>query len=296
MHQSEIDIGVLSNVRPDSVSASASLDWYETALAGLPASVVALRKQLDETDVWLPTPMAELDINGVQLGGDGESGLFNLRLSPGETLAVLDPHRACEHPLWRLLSGQDLPVAGMTRLGGVLLEQCTEQIGLVSRAPSWRPWRRVIDELMQGRKDGHARQAVRDALQVAGLAGCAQCWPWQLSCDQRYLVALVRALLAEPTLLLLEAPGVALAAETRQARQRLLRVLRAGRPITTVLFTNDAGDAVASADRVLLMQDARLVLDERPARGATRCAVSSELLAVELRLRAQLMSICTSLR
>jgi sulfonate transport system ATP-binding protein len=146
------------------------------------------------------------------------------------------------------------------------------------------PWKTVLANVALGIAGGTGR--AMGALDAVGLGGRAGDWPSTLSGGQRQRVALARALVHEPALLLLDEPLGALDALTRIEMQRLIESLWLARGFTAVLVTHDVQEAVALADRVLLVEDGRITLDlnidlPRPrARGtAPFAALEQEVLA-----------------
>ena len=117
-----------------------------------------------------------------------------------------------------------------------------------------------------------------------GLGERANDWPAELSGGQRQRVALARALLHEPQLLLLDEPLGALDALTRIEMQQLIESLWLARGFTAVLVTHDVQEALALADRVVLIEEGRITLDlkvdlPRPrARGNAAFAALEQLL------------------
>jgi sulfonate transport system ATP-binding protein len=121
------------------------------------------------------------------------------------------------------------------------------------------PWKTVLANVALG-LTGSARRPLA-ALDAVGLGARAGDWPATLSGGQRQRVALARALVHEPALLLLDEPLGALDALTRIEMQRLIESLWLERGFTAVLVTHDVQEAVALADRVLLVEDGRITLD-----------------------------------
>ena len=121
------------------------------------------------------------------------------------------------------------------------------------------PWKSVLGNVRLGLKDGD--QAALAALAAVGLGERAGDWPSALSGGQRQRVALARALVHKPPLLLLDEPLGALDALTRIEMQRLIEALWLSRGFTAVLVTHDVQEAVALADRVLVIEDGRIALD-----------------------------------
>lgn len=146
------------------------------------------------------------------------------------------------------------------------------------------PWKTVIDNVGLGLK-GHWRDAARHALASVGLENRAGEWPAALSGGQKQRVALARALIHRPGLLLLDEPLGALDALTRIEMQDLIESLWQEHGFTVLLVTHDVSEAVAMADRVLLIEDGKIGLDvtvdiARPRRlGSVRLAeLESEVL------------------
>ena len=106
-------------------------------------------------------------------------------------------------------------------------------------------------------------RSARGALAQVGLSDRAHDWPAVLSGGQRQRVALARALVHAPRLLLLDEPLGALDALTRIEMQGLIEDLWREQGFTALLVTHDVGEAVALADRILLVEDGRIAMDER---------------------------------
>ena len=122
------------------------------------------------------------------------------------------------------------------------------------------PWQRVIGNVGIARGEGWRADSLA-ALNAVGLADRAQDWPSILSGGQRQRVALARALVARPKILLLDEPFGALDALTRVEMHQLLERLWRERGFTAVLITHDVGEAVALADRVIVLRDGGVALD-----------------------------------
>jgi sulfonate transport system ATP-binding protein len=105
------------------------------------------------------------------------------------------------------------------------------------------------------------REEALDTLEQVGLRDRANEWPGVLSGGQRQRVALARALAGAPELLLLDEPLGALDALTRIDMQQLIEGLWEERGFTAVLVTHDVSEAVALADRVVLIENGRIALD-----------------------------------
>jgi len=122
------------------------------------------------------------------------------------------------------------------------------------------PWKRVIDNVGLG-LSGDWRPRAEQALAEVGLAERANEWPAALSGGQKQRVALARALIHQPRLLLLDEPLGALDALTRIEMQQLIERLWLQHGFTVLLVTHDVSEAVAMADRVILIEDGAIGLD-----------------------------------
>ncbi|MEU8022926.1 ABC transporter ATP-binding protein [Micromonospora haikouensis] len=196
-----------------------------------------------------------------------------LRVRAGEVVALLGPNGAGKTTALRALAGLHPLAAGHLTLDGVDLDRPDGRVwvpperrpvGVVFQDYLLFPHLSARDNVAFGpRRRGADRRAARaraDAwLDRVGLAGYARRRPRQLSGGQAQRVALARALAVEPTLLLLDEPLAALDARTRvDTRAELHRHLGA-HPGATVLVTHDPLDALVLADRLVIVEDGRVV-------------------------------------
>ena len=182
--------------------------------------------------------------------------------------------------LLKLAAGLLHPDAGHITLQDAELTAPGPKLGFVFQSPTLLEWHRVLDNVLlpvslQHRPTREEVECAQQLLAQLGLAAHAGHYPRQLSGGQQSRVALARALILEPALLLLDEPFAALDAITREELQDdLLHMCRERR--TTVLFvTHDIAEAVYLADRVAVMDAGRIVEQvrvdlPRPRGGATR--------------------------
>ena len=180
---------------------------------------------------------------------------LNLTIAPGEFVALLGRSGSGKTTLLRALAGLD-PIAG----DGVLLP---ERRAVVFQEPRLLPWRRVKANVALGLRIDGADAKAESALGEVGLGHRVEAWPATLSGGEAQRTALARALVREPELLLLDEPFGALDALTRTRMHDLvLRLWRAHRP-AVLLVTHDVDEAIALADRVLVLDGGRIATEER---------------------------------
>jgi sulfonate transport system ATP-binding protein len=142
------------------------------------------------------------------------------------------------------------------------------------------PWKSVADNVRLGMSKAALPAAIA-ALQAVGLEDRAADWPAALSGGQRQRVALARALVHRPQLLLLDEPLGALDALTRIEMHALLERLWLESGFTTLLVTHDVQEAVALADRIIVIDEGTIVFDEAVNLRRPRIRASREFAAVE---------------
>lgn len=181
----------------------------------------------------------------------------------GEIHCLLGRSGCGKTTLLKLAAGLILPKEGTIRIGGETLRGPGARIGFVFQAPTLLGWLSALDNVLlpislKRRVTASDRAAARDLLALVGLADLAARRPFELSGGQQSRVAVARALIGEPDLLLLDEPFAALDALTREELQDdLLRLCRLHG--TTALFvTHDIAEAVYLADRVAVMAVGRV--------------------------------------
>lgn len=185
---------------------------------------------------------------------------LDLNIAPGQFVAVIGRSGCGKTTLLRLLSGLDAPTEGTIRVGGKLVKGVESRSRVLFQDARLLPWQTVIGNVGIAREPGWRKEA-QQALADVGLADRAHEWPSVLSGGQRQRVALARALVSEPHVLLLDEPFGALDALTRREMHELLLRIWTARRFTTVLITHDVGEALALADRIIVLKDGERVLD-----------------------------------
>lgn len=189
---------------------------------------------------------------------------LNLSIEPGKFVAIVGRSGCGKSTLLRLLAGLDGVSGGSLTRQGEPINGINADTRFMFQDARLLPWQTVIDNVkvgITGTKQADAERRAYAALQLVGLADRAHDWPSVLSGGQRQRVALARALVGSPHLLLFDEPLGALDALTRIDMQRLIERLWETRGFTAVLVTHDVSEAVALADRVILIEEGRVALD-----------------------------------
>jgi len=203
---------------------------------------------------------------------------LTIDVADGEVLAVLGPNGAGKSTLLRVLAGLLPPDRGSVVLDGVTpwdddvahVPAHRRALGMVFQDHLLFPHLSVTDNVAfglrtRGVRKGVAREAAVGWLDRVGLAGLGDRRPGQLSGGQAQRAALARALVGDPRVLLLDEPLSALDARTRLTVRAELRRHLAEFAGSTVLVSHDPVDAMALADRVVVVEDGRVVQAGTPA-------------------------------
>ena len=205
-----------------------------------------------------------LEVRGVDKRYGARSVLHkaDLVIEPGEFVAIVGRSGCGKSTLLRLVAGLEAATAGTLSTDGKAVNGLHDDTRIMFQEARLLPWRRVLDNVALGLpRDQRGRG--REVLAQVGLAERENEWPARLSGGQRQRVALARALVHQPRLLLLDEPLGALDALTRIEMHRLIEGLWQRHGFTALLVTHDVQEAVALADRVILIEDGQIALDQR---------------------------------
>ena len=195
----------------------------------------------------------------------------SLRFEDGEFVSLLGPSGCGKTTLLRIIAGLIPKTAGSVRIRGEEVTGPHPDFGFVFQTPNLMPWRNVLDNVLfpmeiLGKRDAAARARAFELLEMVGLKGFHDVRPHQLSGGMQQRAALCRALVHQPTLLLMDEPFGALDELTRMEMNDLLLDIRARTKATVVFVTHSIAEAIYLSDQVL-------VFSKRPARIAERIAV-----------------------
>jgi sulfonate transport system ATP-binding protein len=228
---------------------------------GLPLTVRGLRKSFGDNQV----------LRGI-----------DLHIPAGQFVAIVGRSGCGKSTLLRLIAGLETIDAGTIGFGA---ETRPQDVRVMFQEPRLLPWARVLSNVEVGlgrdRASSDAQDRAKRALAEVGLEDKRGQWPAVLSGGQKQRVALARALVSDPRVLAFDEPLGALDALTRISMQRLLERVWRDQGFTAILVTHDVAEAVALADRVLVIEDGRIAHDVEVDIPRPRRRGSADLAALE---------------
>jgi sulfonate transport system ATP-binding protein len=203
---------------------------------------------------------------------------LDLTVGDEELVVLLGPSGCGKTTLLRLLAGLDRPDGGTVEV--------PVRRAIVFQGDRLLPWQRVLPNVTLGLHGPDANQRAEKALAEVGLAGRERAWPKELSGGEAQRVALARALVSEPELVLLDEPFAALDAITRLRMHNLVRALRRQHHASMLLVTHDVDEAIALADRIVVMSQGRIAASHP----VTLSAAERDMSVAREDLRAELLT------
>jgi NitT/TauT family transport system ATP-binding protein len=194
--------------------------------------------------------------------GSGPGAIVALRdidftVADGEFMSIVGPSGCGKSTLLKILAGL-ISSDGEALINGTPVEGPRQDIGMVFQSPVLFPWRSVLGNVLlpvDVQRLGREKMTQRalGLISLVGLSGFEHRYPWELSGGMQQRVALVRALVHDPALLLMDEPFGALDALTREAMNVELQRIWLERRKTVLFVTHSTSEAVFLADRVLVM-------------------------------------------
>lgn len=241
----------------------------EVRSPGLPLTIRGMRKSFGDNEV----------LRGI-----------DLHIPAGEFVAIVGQSGCGKSTLLRLIAGLETITGGTISFGE---EAHAADIRVMFQEPRLLPWARVLDNVEVGlgreRNLPDAQARAEHALNEVGLGEKRGQWPATLSGGQKQRVALARALVSQPRVLAFDEPLGALDALTRISMQALLERVWRDQGFTAILVTHDVAEAVALADRVLVIEDGRIAHDVDVDIPRPRRRGSADLAALEGSILRQLL-------
>jgi sulfonate transport system ATP-binding protein len=203
-----------------------------------------------------------------------------LEIAQGEFVALIGRSGSGKSTLLRALAGLDDGIEGTVTVDG--------EVGVAFQDARLVPWKRVRDNVALGLRHPDPARAAATALEEVGLSEHADAWPLTLSGGEAQRVSLARALVRDPRLLVLDEPFGALDALTRITMHGLVLGLWERHRPAVLLVTHDVDEALALADRVLVLADGRIAHESRIELDRPRDRDNHELTELRDRLLSEL--------
>ncbi len=244
------------------------------------------------TETEIPTRGLRIVLSGLSKRFGTREVLRNnhLVIEPGEFVAIVGRSGCGKSTLLRLVAGLEDASGGELLIEGQPVKDLREDTRIMFQDARLLPWKRVVDNVSLGLPKTRKKDAEAVLGQV-GLGDRLADWPSKLSGGQRQRVSLARALVHLPQLLLLDEPLGALDALTRIEMHELIEGLWKRHGFTALLVTHDVQEAVALADRVILIEDGAIALDERVPLARPRSRGDATFAAIEKRILDRVLQI-----
>jgi len=205
---------------------------------------------------------------------------LDLDIAPGEFVALIGRSGSGKSTLLRALAGLDREITGELHVDGA--------VSIAFQEPRLVPWKRVSDNVCLGLRTPSPQVKAAEALAEVGLASRSHAWPLTLSGGEAQRASLARALVREPSLLLLDEPFSALDALTRIAMHRLVLTLWEHHKPAVLLVTHDVDEALTLADRVVVLAGGQIGLSCEVTADRPRDRNDPDLNSLRTRLLAEL--------
>ena len=192
---------------------------------------------------------------------------LSFSVTDGEFLTIIGPSGSGKSTLLNMIAQIDVATGGEILFGGdaVVINDAKSlkpgldrRIGYVTQDDNLLPWRTTLDNVLfplevQGALDDKSRARAETLIKAVGLSGYEKYYPHELSGGMRKRTSLIRTLVYDPPIILMDEPFAAVDAQTRiQLQEDLLRLWEMGRK-TIIFVTHDIAEAVALGDRTLVL-------------------------------------------
>ncbi|MFB6462882.1 ABC transporter ATP-binding protein [Bradyrhizobium tunisiense] len=181
---------------------------------------------------------------------------IDVDVDAGEFVAIVGASGCGKSTLLRLVAGLMAPTNGHVLIGGKVVTEPSPGIGIVFQTPVLLPWRNVQQNVqlpLDIQRSGKEPKRIDELLALVGLRGFERSRPYELSGGMQQRVALCRALVTNPSLLLMDEPFGALDALTREQMNLELQRIWIETGKTVLLITHSITESVMLADRVVVM-------------------------------------------
>ena len=183
---------------------------------------------------------------------------LSLKITEGETAAVLGPNGCGKSTLLSVITAQKKPLEGIVKLSGRIIEKGDRRIGCILQTYGIFPWLTVEKNIripleISGLEENAIRKKVSGIMKDFSISSLKERYPSSLSGGEKQKTALARTMASDPELLLMDEPFSAIDALTREELQDFLKDLLRGKKITTLIVTHSIEEAVYLADTIYIM-------------------------------------------
>ena len=207
---------------------------------------------------------ASLALDGVAKRFEGRDRVVSaleatsLTVAAGEFVTLVGPSGCGKSTLLNIISGLTAASGGSVRLDGRSITGVNRRVGYITQQDNLFPWRTLRDNValpleIVGVAPKERREKADHWLERVGLEGFGDAYPHELSGGMRQRGSIVRTLIYEPPVILMDEPFGPLDAQTRIVLQDMLLSIWEGARSTIIFVTHDLTEAIVLADRVLLM-------------------------------------------
>ncbi|MDN5843934.1 MAG: ABC transporter ATP-binding protein [Alcaligenaceae bacterium] len=185
---------------------------------------------------------------------------LDFEIRTGEFVSVVGPSGCGKSTLLKMVAGLLPATSGALTLAGERIDGPQKNVGIVFQSAVLLAWRSVLDNIllqaeMRRMPRAEAREKALKLMKMTGLEGFEQKYPWQLSGGMQQRASICRALLHDPSLLLMDEPFGALDAMTREKMNLELQRIWSESQKTVLLITHSIPEAIFLSDRVLVMSE-----------------------------------------
>ena len=183
---------------------------------------------------------------------------LSFEVDSNEFVAIVGPSGCGKSTTLRIVAGLERPSSGTVRASGEVVDGPIGNAAMVFQAPVLLPWRRTLSNVlfaaeMRGKRPSAFRERAQDLIALTGLDGFEHSYPHELSGGMQQRVAMCRALLLDPTLLLMDEPFGALDVMTREKMGFELQRIWSETKKTVLFVTHSITEAVLLSDKVIVM-------------------------------------------
>lgn len=183
---------------------------------------------------------------------------INLDIYHDEIIGIVGPSGCGKSTLLSIISGLIKPTTGQVKVNGSIVDKPLKNVGYMFQKDQLFEWRNILNNVVigleiQDKLDNDAIEQAKKLLHNYGLGDFIKSYPYQLSGGMRQRVALIRTLLLEPDLLLLDEPFSALDYQTRLAISDEIGTILKKEKKTAIMVTHDISEAISISDRVVVL-------------------------------------------